>query len=99
MLSNERQKWAVALLAVLCLVVGPAASAAQQPSTPAMPPDVPKLGSTIVAAPRPWRHDLNPQDVACQSRFSCSVLPRQVALGAASAGSSAQHDHADDAGQ
>jgi len=47
MLSNERQKWAVALLAVSCLVVGPAASAAQQPSTPAMPPDVQKLGPQV----------------------------------------------------
>src|SRR6266853_2858179 len=47
MLSNERQKWAVALLAVSCLVVGPAASAAQQPSTPAMSPDVQKVGPQV----------------------------------------------------
>lgn len=47
MLSNERQKWAVAFLAVWCLVVGLAASAAQQPSTPAMPPDVQKLGPQV----------------------------------------------------
>ncbi len=47
-MSNERQRWAVALLAVSCLVVGPAAGAArQQSSTPAMPLDVQKLGPQV----------------------------------------------------
>ena len=50
MLSNERRKWAVALLAVSCLVIGAAArEARQQPSTPAMPPDVQKLGPQVGA--------------------------------------------------